>query len=186
MAQNSIHIAGFFSKSDISELGYLEKELQQQGISLSVRCLQPAFINGVIDLLDFDIISLSFVVLNQFFINSGYDLTKHFILKLWKYTSKPQNSQTPFTLEISGIPTINGPENLKFKVLGELSDEIKLKIINEAFNTTNKITRNQYLLMEKNVFHSTTKGYVFRYNKETEQFLEVDFLKEIEDKNKNS
>lgn len=43
MAQNSIHIAGFFSKSDISELGYLEKELQQQGISLSVRCLQLEF-----------------------------------------------------------------------------------------------------------------------------------------------
>lgn len=91
---NIIYISGYFNKEDEQFLNATSKELNDYGYSLCVRNLSGAIMQAAFDYADFEFIAISYEVLQQFFINGGYDLVKILLLKLWKMICKERSSRT--------------------------------------------------------------------------------------------
>lgn len=175
---NGIYISGYFTEEDRHEIGVCVRELQEKGITLQVRNLAGTLVHAAFDFADFELVAVAYPLLREFLINGGYDIAKHYILKLWELITKGHNSKPPFTLSVEGIPTTNGPETIKVKASGHLSKEEKEKIVDKTFDLAKQIEDHQYQLMQRNNL-TVLNGRLFMYKSETETVEEFDIYEEI-------
>ena len=88
----------------------------------------------------------------------------------------------PFTLSISGIPSITGTENIKCKISGPLSDDAKEIAILKGYELASKIEEHQYQLLEKDIYYTAVNAHLFRYDSERETYSEMDIAAEVRKK----
>ncbi len=82
-----------------------------------------------LDFIVYEFITVSYAVLQQFLISGGYDLAKHFFLKLWEFITNDYHRKVPFTISINGIPIENGSEPIKCKIDEQITDDMKRKLV---------------------------------------------------------
>lgn len=182
MAIDGLYVSGYFLNSDASMLTSYEDELKEKGVCLKVRNLSNSLMQASFDFVDFEIIAITYEVLQQFFVSGGYDLTKYFFKKLWCDITKRSKFNIPFTISIEGIPTKNGTETIKCKTLGYLSDEEKQKVIDKTFSLAYQIENHQYHLMEKDQYYDALNGHLFKYDSTDEELHEMDIEAELKKK----
>lgn len=174
MAIDGVYISGYFTEEDRSELDVYARELRDKEIPFYVRNLTGTILQAAVDFADFELIAVAYPILQEFMVNGGYDLTKYFILKLWHLVTKRTRNRSPFTVSIEGIPTVNGTENIKFKVSEPLSRKDQEKFIDKTFELASQIENHQYQLLEKSRYYPAVGGHIFVFDSERESFEEVD------------
>ena len=182
MGLDGIYISGFFSDEDKPYLDMYADSLRRRNIPFYVRNLKGAMLQSAFDFADFDVIAVGYTVLKEFLLNGGYDFTKLFLVRLWKFVTKDRERthNIPFTVVIEGIPTENGPETIKCKIDGNLTDEQKDRVIEKAFALANKVENHQYQLLKNK--YTFLEGHLLRYNQARESFEEIDIEEEIRKK----
>lgn len=173
MGLDGIYISGYFEEEDYNILDDYANELNSKNIPFYVRNLSGTIMQAAFDFANFELIAISYTVLQQFILNGGYDLTKYFFLKLWRFIKKDHQNKIPFTISIEGIPTINGSENIKCKIDGQISDDIKMKAIEKTFELASQIENNQIQILSKGRDYYTLEGHLFRYDSENNTFSKI-------------
>lgn len=179
MDNSSIYVAGFFYDEDKPSLDELYKELRENDISLTGRNLSGGIYNSALDFADLEIIAFSFELLKNFIISGGYDILKHYILRLWKIIQKDRSGRVPFTISIEGIPTLSGTENVKCKIPGSLSKQQKEQAVIKTFELAKQIETHQYELLKRSRYYNAFNAHVFSFNPEDNAMSEIDIEKEI-------
>lgn len=188
MGLEGIYISGYFREEDYNILDDYANELNSKDINFYVRNLSGTIMQAAFDFADFELIAISYTVLQQFILNGGYDLTKYFFLKLWRFIKKDRKNKIPFTISIERIPTQNGFENIKCKIDGEISDDMKIKAIEKTFELASQVENHQFQLLDNTKFKAL-EGHLFIYDSANNTISEMDIEKEIKkcvQKNKNS
>lgn len=182
MQDNSIYISGYFEDEDLMILNEYEKELKDMNISLSKRNLKGGMYHFALDFADLEVLIFSYELIKSFVYSGSYDIIKYMLLKLWDTTKKVCGKNTPFTVGLSGIPTINGIENIKCKIYGRLSKKQKEKVIDKSFELAKQIEEHQYDLLKKSIYYDAFNAHVFSYDLEKESLYEIDIEKEVKKK----
>lgn len=180
---NTIYVSGYFCNDDIKLLNDYQTELRKENIALTYRNLSNTIMHSALDFADIELISFSYELIRTFVINGGYDVFKHIIAKLWSFTYQRTKSKTVFTIEIKGIPTYDNEENIKCKVSGELSEELKKEVIDKAFNLANKIADNEYELLERSKYYDAFNAHIFALDNEKFTLSEIDIDEEVRKRN---
>ena len=182
MQNNGIYISGYFDDEDLEVLNEYEKELADMNVSLFKRNLKGGIYNSALDFADLEVLMFSYELIKSFVFSGSYDIIKHIILKLWDTTKKFCGEKLPFTVGLSGIPTINGTENIKCKIYGWLSKKQKEKVIEKTFELAKQIEEHQYELMKRSIYYNAFNSHVFSYDNEKEVLSEIDIEKEVKKK----
>lgn len=175
-----LYVAGYFDDERTRELTEYAKKLEKENVILSSHNLSDEMYQSVFDFMDLEKISFGYEVVRTFIYSGAYDVFKYWILKLWNILQNKDISLCPFTIEIKGIPTLNGTDNIKCKITGELSEEQKTDVIDKTFALTKQITDNQFQLMEKSVYYDAFNAHIFKYDLQKKEYVEMDILKEVE------
>jgi len=116
-------------------------------------------------------------------ISSGaYDLFKFWLFRMLNAVRRYGKSRVPFTIEISGVPTVYGHENIKVKISDELCDDERKYVIDRTLDLAEKISNNQIELMRRGRFQNWFGGRVFFYDPQTSGLSEIDVDEEIRKK----
>lgn len=177
MGLDGIYISGYFKKEDYNILDDYANQLHSKKIPFYVQNLYGTMMQSAFDFADFEFIAISYTVLQQFILNGGYDLTKYFFLKLWRFIKKDNQNKIPFTISIERIPTKNGYENIKCKINGQISDDIKMKAIEKTFELASQVENNQILSKDRDYY--ALEGHLFRYNSENNTFSKINIEDEV-------
>ncbi len=178
MELEGIYISGFFKENDYLILDEYANQFKQKQIPFYVRNLNGMIMQAALDFIDYEFIAISYAVLQEFLISGGYDLAKHFFLKLWKFITKDYHHKVPFTISINGIPTKNGSETIKCKIDGQITDDMKMKAIEKTFELASQVEQHQFQLQERNSF-SILEGHIFIYDSANNTISEMDIEKDI-------
>ncbi len=185
MDNSSIYVAGFFNDEDKTLLDELYKKLCKNDISLIGRNLSGGIYNSALDFVDLEIIAFSFELLKNFIYSGGYDILKYYILRLWQTIQKGRSGRVPFTISIEGIPTLSGPENIKCKVSGTLSNKQKEQAFIKTVELAKQIETHQYELLKRSQYYNAFNAHVFLFDPEDNSMSEIDIEKEIVKKTNN-
>lgn len=182
MDENAIYVAGCFDGGCKVELESIRQESEQQGIVLYCRDLTGQIFHSAIDFIDLDQIAVSYELVRNL-INSGtYDLLKFWLFRLFSAVRGRRKSCVPFTIAISGVPTVYGHENIKVKISDELCDDEKKYVIDRTFDLAERIANNQVELMKQGRFQSAFGGRIFFYDPQNSGLSEIDVDEEIRKK----
>ena len=179
MNGHAIYVTGYFDDKCENKLQEYATGLEKENVILSSHNLSGEMYQSVFDFMDLEKIGFGYELVRTFIYSGAYDLLKYWILKLWNILQNKDSSPCPFTIEIEGIPTINGLENIKCKITGELSDEQKTEVIDKTFALTKEIRDNQFILMERSVYYDAFNAHVFKYDLQEEVYIEMDIAKEV-------
>lgn len=163
-SRHQLHIeynSDFYKKMDFQECVC---ELQNYGIEVSMNDNSDVCVSYCGNFHS----SIAIVILHELFktvILSGcYDAFKVIVKNLWSSIfNQSKEYQESFTISIENIPTINGPENIRCKINGDINSEQKSDAIDKFFDLAMKIEENQYKLKEGSCKFRGPNGYVFRY-----------------------
>ena len=180
MAVDGLYISGYFSEDDKPMIAAYADELKAKDVRFYVRNLSGTIMHAAFDFADFEVMAITYGVLQQFIINGGYDATKYFFKKLWWNITKDRKSNLPFTISIEGIPTKNGIETVKCKIQGQMSDDEKEMVIDKTFLLASQIEMHQYQLMERSQYYNALDGHLFRYDSNSKELYEVDIKAELQ------
>jgi len=122
--------------------------------------------------------SIAIEILHELFktvILSGcYDVFKVIVKNLWSSIfNQRKEYQEPFTISIENIPTINGPENIRCKINGDINSEQKSDAIDKVFELAMMIEENEYKLKAGSHKYKGANGHVFRYYSKDGNIYEV-------------
>lgn len=179
---NSIFVSGFFSDNDKMQLNECCLELEKHSISLQVRNLNGTIMHSAFDFADVEVIAFSYELAKALYYSGCYDFLKYMILKLWHMVRRDTPNRVPFTIDIEGVPTINGPENLKFKISGSLSEDEKMLALEKSFELASQIEKHQAELLEKSLYNDAFNAHVFAFNQQDSFYTEIDIAKEVQKK----
>ena len=179
MRNNIIYVAGLFDSESVKTLDDIEKSLFKCGIILKTHNRNGEIYQSVEELMDLYVIQFAYELFQTFILNGSYDIFKYYILQLFNIIQQKKIDRHHTTLEIEGIPTINGSETIKCKVSGSLSKKQKEKFIEKSFELANQVANSQVSLLEKNQFFNAINGHVFKYGVDSEELNEVDIADEI-------
>jgi len=179
---NKVFISGFFSESDQAVLDKYCTELEEKNIILQVRNLSGTFMNSALDFTSVEVVMFSYELIKSFVSSGAYDIFKHYILNLWKITRKNETSQVPFTMTITGIPTIYGPENIECKISEPLTSEEKEIAIGKQYELAKQIENHQFELLKRSQYYDAFGAHVFRYDSQSCSFAEINIAEEIRKK----
>lgn len=182
VTMNGIYISGYFTEEDHRILDELKNELEENGIKLRCRDLTGSMMQSALDFIDIDLVELGWEFIKALAIKGGTGLVIFWIKKLWKLITKDRETPVPFTLSISGIPSITGTENIKCKISGPLSDDAKEIAILKGYELASKIEEHQYQLLEKDIYYTAVNAHLFRYDPERETYSEMDIAAEVRKK----
>lgn len=180
MNGHAIYVAGYFDDKCKNKLAEYATKLKNENVILSSHNLSGELYQSVFDFMDLEKIGFGYELVRTFIYSGAYDVLKYWILKLWHLLQNKESSPCSFTIEIEGIPTINGTENIKCKITGELSEEQKTDVIDKTFALTQKITDNQFQLMERSIYYDAFNAHVFKYDLHKDEYIEMDIPKEVE------
>lgn len=169
------------SFSDGDSLADYAHELQKYNIVLATRDLKGVIMNAALDFVDYDLISLGYELLRTIMLSGCYDIIKSLIIRMWN-SIRPHNSNIPFTIKITGIPTENGRENISCKIKGNLTSKQKEEILEKTFDLANNISNNTFKLKEKSMFYDAFNAHIFQVDSNNISLSEVDVEKEIRKK----
>ena len=179
---DNIFVAGFLSDKDKMQLDECRLELDKYNISLQVRNLNGTIMHSAFDFADVEIIAFSYELVKALYYAGLYDFLKYIILKLWHTVRKGPPSNIPFTIDIEGIPTINGPENLKFKISGSLSQDEKKIALEKSFELASQVEKHQAELLNKSIYNDAFNARIFAYDQQGSAYTEIDIAKEAQKK----
>ena len=179
MKSNEIYVAGVFDIESEKILTELKDSLFECGVSLKTHNRNGEIYQSVEELMDLYVIQFAYELFQTFILNGSYDLFKYYILQLFDIIQQKKIDRHQTTLEIDGIPTVNGSETIKCKVSGHLSKKQKEKFIDRSFELANQVVKSQVPLLEKNQFLNALNGHVFKYNVDSEELNEVDITEVI-------
>ena len=182
MDENAIYVAGFFDGYCKAELESIQGEIERQGLVLYNRDLTGRIFNSALDFTDLDLIGFSYELLKNMINSGAYDLFKFWLFRMFKAVRGYGKYRVPFTIEISGVPTVYGPENIKVKISDELSDDERKYVIDRTLDLAEKISNNQIKLMRQGRFQSWFGGRIFFYDPQTSGLSEIDVDEEIRKK----
>ena len=179
---NQIYISGCFSIEDHSTLDEIKEELNKANIQLTCRNLSGTIMHSALDFIDIDMVQLGWEFIQEMVFSGSFELLKFFVKKLWKLITKDRSTPVPFTFSISGIPSITGTENIKYKISGPLSDEAKEIAIQKGFELASQVEKHQFELLERDRYYPAVNAHLFRYNPEREIYEEINIAKEVKKK----
>ena len=181
MTEN-IFISGFFSDNDQEQLSECCTELENHNISLKIRNLNGVIMNSALDFADFEAIIFSYELVKSLYYSGCYDFLKFMLLKLWNTIKNGNTSAVPFTIDIEGIPTVNGPENIKCKISGPLSKHEREIALEQSFSLASQIENHQFELLKRGRYYDAFSAHVFAYDEEKCAYAETDIDAEIQKK----
>lgn len=179
---NQIYISGYFSDEDYSTLDEIKEELNKANIQLHCRNLSGTIMHSALDFIDIDMVEFGWDFIQAMIFSGSFELLKLIVKKLWKLITKDRNTPIPFTVSISGIPSITGTENIKCKISGLLSDEAKEIAIHKGFELASQVEKHQFELLEKDIYYPAFNAHLFRYDPERETYDEIDIAAEVKKK----
>ena len=179
MRENTIYISGFFSEYDLAEIARIRDTLHDSGITLQFENLNGVALQSVFEYSDFDLIAISYTLLTGLITNGMYDFIKLHVLRLWNLIKRNSNLRPEYsmTITIKGIPTENGPEAIKCKIRGHLSDAERDVAVDNTFALAKQIEEHQFELQKLRL--TQIDGHFMRYDTKNKEFYEVDPLKEV-------
>ena len=181
MTEN-IFISGFFSDNDQEQLSECYTELENHNISLKIRNLNGVIMHSALDFADFEAINFSYELVKSLYYSGCYDFLKFMLLKLWNTIKNGNTSAVPFTIDIEGIPTVNGPENIKCKISGPLSKHEREIALEQSFSLASQIENHQFELLKRGRYYDAFNAHVFAYDEEKCTYAETDIDAEIQKK----
>lgn len=179
---NSIFISGYFCDNDQDQLNECCTELGKYGISLQVRNLTGTIMHSATDFVDVELIALSYELIKSLYFSGCYDFLKFMLFKLWNTITKGNSDKVPFTIDIKGIPTINGTENVKCKISGPLSKDERKIALEKSFELATQIENHQFELLRRGTYYNLFGAHIFTYDKQSSSYGEMDVDKEIQNK----
>lgn len=179
---NQIYISGCFSDEDHSTLDEIKEELNKANIQLHCRNLSGTIMHSALDFIDIDMVELGWDFIQAMVFSGSFELLKFFVKKLWKLITKDRSTPIPFTFSITGIPSITGTENIKFKIGGPLSDEAKELAIKKGFELASQVEQHQFQLLERDIYYPAFNAHLFRYDPTREAYDEMDISAEVKKK----
>lgn len=177
---NTIFVSGFFNDSDLQDLNELKEELSEYEIALRMRNLLGGIYNSALDFADLEIIAFAYEMMKQFIYSGGYDVLKYFIVNIWYKINKSKN--VPFTIGINGIPTVNGPENIKCKISEQLSKKQREIVIDRTFELAKQIEEHQFELQKRSLYYDAFDAHLFRFDSTDETLKAIDVADEVRKK----
>lgn len=178
----AIGIKYFSGSCDYKLLLECETILGKYNISILKIDMQNKLLNSALDFTDLDLIAIGYILLQNILISGSYDVFKSVIQNLWTSITNKSSSKIPFTIRISGIPTLDGSENIACKVYGNTTKKQKDQIIEKTFELAHNISDNQVKLMERSMFYNSFGAHVFRIDADKLELSEIDIEKEIRKK----
>ena len=179
---NSIFISGCFSDNDQEQLSECCTELENHNVSLKIRNLNGVIMHSALDFADFEAIIFSYELIKTLYYSGCYDVLKFMLLKLWNIIRKDRPGKVPFTIDIEGIPTINGPENIKCKISSPLSKSERKIALEKSFGLAAQIENHQFELLKRSRYYDAFNAHVFAYDEKNCSYTEMDIDEEIQKK----
>lgn len=179
---DSIFISGYFGDSDQSQLNECRAELENHKISLQIRNLHGVIMHSALDFADFEVIALSYELIKSLCYSGCYDFLKHTVIKLWDTIAENSSNKAPFTIDIEGIPTVNGMENVKCKILGRLSRKEKEIALEKTYELAARIESHQFELLKRSQYYNAFNAHVFSYDSQECSYTEMDIDEEVRKK----
>jgi hypothetical protein len=170
------YIKGIIPKDDLELLRF---QLGEHGIGFKWHDISDEPQAAVEELLAPIVLYLSSDIFQAYLLglatSTSYDIIKSTVLRLWQHISgKKYNKITPTKIEeveASFDLDVNtsGKTRVKFKLKGNISEDLKENCVNKAFQ-----------LIESKTFPEIRTGYVCLYNVDREQweiFEEIEFIR---------
>ena len=179
---NKIYISGYFTEEDRKLLENFKEELDASEIQLCCRNLNGSIMHSALDFIDIDMIELGWEFVKSLAFAGSFELLKSWVKWLWRIITKDKSKPVPFTFSITGIPSMTGTENVKFKISGPLSDDAKESAIEKGFELASQIERHQYELLKKDIYYPAFNAHLFRYDPEAETYKEINITDEVKKK----
>ena len=174
---NKIFISGCFSVSDQAVLDKYRSDLAERDIILQVRNLSGSLMHSAFDFANIDAVAFAYELIQSFVISGAYDVFKQYILYFWNIIKKDNTSAVPFTMTITGIPTINGPENIECQISEPLTTEEKELVIKEEYELARQIENHQFELLKRSQYYDALN--VFRFDSQSRSFVEKNIAEEM-------
>lgn len=159
-----------------------ETLLEEYQIQYKKIDLKGYIVNGALDFVDYDLIAISYTILQSFFLSGLYDVLKQIFINLWTSIRPEKVNRVPWTFRIEGIPTVGGKKNIAIKVTGHLNNEQKKLIINRVFDLANNIQNNSYRLKRQDKYYDIFNAHVININPETLEVQEINIEEELRKK----
>ena len=175
---NSIFIQYNSSYSNNSMLAECNEELKKYNICIQSQDLNGTIMHGSLDFIDYEFIEFGYELIRTIILSGCYDIIKFSILNIW-HSIRPHDSNMPFTIKISGIPTEDGSENISCKIEGLLTEEQKTMVISKTFDLANNIANDSFKLKERSKFYDAFNAHVFRVDVDNESISEIDIDEEV-------
>jgi hypothetical protein len=176
----SIFISGFFSDNDQKQLSECCTELENYNISLKIRNLNGVIMHSALDFADFEAVIFSYELVKSLYYSGCYDFLKFVLLKLWNIIKNGKASEVPFTIDIEGIPTANGLQNIKCKISGPLSKHEREIALERSFSLASQIENHQFELLKRGRYYDAFNAHVFTYDEKDCSYAEMDIDAEIQ------
>ena len=138
--------------------------------------------HSALDFADFEAIIFSYELVKSLYYSGCYDFLKFMLLKLWNTIKNGKASEVPFTISIEGIPTVNGPENIKCKISGPLSKREREIALEQSFGLAYQIEKHQFELLKRGRYYDAFNAHIFTYDEENCSYTEMDIDAEIQKK----
>ena len=184
MQENLIYIRYYSTNYDYALLHEYEEQLQQYEIQLAKEDLHGKIICGELDFISLDLIIFSYSLIQDLMIAGTYDVLKMILRNIWTSIRPSGNKHVPFTIELVGIPTISGSENISCKISGDVYESQKEKVVDEIYKLANNICNNTFELQKKSIYYDVFGAHIFNIGSETLEPVEIDIESEIRKKSK--